>query len=96
MVRVKGLEPPRLAAPEPKSGASANFATPAQSLRIYIYIHFALFRAKSVLAQFRPQAKYTFMIFTDCIFWLAIRIINLVILIPYIYKERPACLCAAS
>ena len=28
-VRVKGLEPPRLAAPEPKSGASANFATPA-------------------------------------------------------------------
>ncbi len=29
MVRVKGLEPPRLAASEPKSGASANFATPA-------------------------------------------------------------------
>jgi pilus assembly protein CpaF len=28
-VRVKGLEPPRLAAPDPKSGASANFATPA-------------------------------------------------------------------
>ena len=31
MVRVKGLEPPRLAAPEPKSGASTNFATPAMS-----------------------------------------------------------------
>ena len=29
MVRMKGLEPPRLAAPEPKSGASTNFATPA-------------------------------------------------------------------
>ena len=29
MVRVEGLEPPRLAAPEPKSGASANSATPA-------------------------------------------------------------------
>ena len=29
VVRVEGLEPPRLAAPEPKSGASANFATPA-------------------------------------------------------------------
>ena len=29
MVRVEGLEPPRLAAPEPKSGASTNFATPA-------------------------------------------------------------------
>ena len=29
MMRVKGLEPPRLAAPDPKSGASANSATPA-------------------------------------------------------------------
>ena len=28
-VRVKGLEPPRLAAPDPKSGASTNSATPA-------------------------------------------------------------------
>ena len=33
MVRVEGLEPPRLAAPEPKSGASTNFATPALSRR---------------------------------------------------------------
>lgn len=32
MVRKRGLEPPRLAAPDPKSGASANFATPAQDL----------------------------------------------------------------
>ncbi len=31
-MRVKGLEPPRLSAPEPKSGASANFATPAWNL----------------------------------------------------------------
>ena len=30
MVRAKGLEPPHLSAPEPKSGASANFATPAR------------------------------------------------------------------
>ena len=29
MVRMKGLEPPRLAAPEPKSGASTNSATSA-------------------------------------------------------------------
>ena len=29
VVRVKGLEPPRLSAPEPKSGASTNSATPA-------------------------------------------------------------------
>lgn len=28
-VRVEGLEPPCLAAPDPKSGTSANFATPA-------------------------------------------------------------------
>ncbi len=31
VVRVEGLEPPRLSAPEPKSGASTNFATPAHS-----------------------------------------------------------------
>ena len=29
MVRVKGLEPPLLAEPDPKSGASASSATPA-------------------------------------------------------------------
>ena len=28
-VRVKGLEPPSLAAPDPKSGVSTNFTTPA-------------------------------------------------------------------
>ena len=33
VVRVEGLEPPRLAAPEPKSGASTNFATPAPAQR---------------------------------------------------------------
>jgi hypothetical protein len=30
MVRVKGLEPPRLSPPEPKSGVSTNSTTPAQ------------------------------------------------------------------
>ena len=36
MVRVKGVEPPRLAALDPKSSASANSATPAngESCRI--------------------------------------------------------------
>ena len=29
LVREKGLEPPRRKAPDPKSGASANSATPA-------------------------------------------------------------------
>ena len=33
MVRVIGLEPTRPKAPEPKSGASTNFATPAQEIR---------------------------------------------------------------
>jgi hypothetical protein len=32
MVRVKGVEPPRLAALDPKSSASANSATPANEL----------------------------------------------------------------
>ena len=29
MVRTEGLEPPRLTPPEPKSGVSTNFTTPA-------------------------------------------------------------------
>ena len=28
-MRVKGLEPPRLSAPDPKSGAATNYAIPA-------------------------------------------------------------------
>ncbi len=28
-VRMKGLEPPRLSAPDPKSGAATNYATSA-------------------------------------------------------------------
>lgn len=34
MVRVERLELTRLAAPEPKSGASTNFATPASKLNM--------------------------------------------------------------
>ena len=30
MVRMRGLEPPRRGAPDPKSGVSANFTTSAQ------------------------------------------------------------------
>ena len=32
-VQVKGLEPPRLSAPDPKSGAAANYATCAFQFR---------------------------------------------------------------
>ncbi len=36
LVRVKGLEPPRLTALDPKSSASTNFATPAfGSAKVY-------------------------------------------------------------
>ena len=35
MVRVIGLEPTRPKAPEPKSGASTNFATPASKYKQY-------------------------------------------------------------
>ena len=40
MVRVKGLEPPRCQPPDPKSGASANSATLAQSIKsLYKIMH---------------------------------------------------------
>jgi hypothetical protein len=32
-VRMEGLEPPRLAAPDPKSGTATNYATSACSLK---------------------------------------------------------------
>jgi hypothetical protein len=34
LVRKEGLEPTRLSAPEPKSGASTNFATFAETSRL--------------------------------------------------------------
>ena len=34
-VRLKGLEPPRLSAPDPKSGAATNYATTAKALQRY-------------------------------------------------------------
>ena len=35
LVRMRGLEPPHLAAPEPKSGVSTNFTTHPMSKRKY-------------------------------------------------------------
>lgn len=37
-MRAEGLEPPCLSAPEPKSGASANFATPALSMYKQVFV----------------------------------------------------------
>ena len=37
LVRAKGLEPPRLSTPEPKSGASTSSATPAPVKRAPAY-----------------------------------------------------------
>ena len=34
-MRLKGLEPPRLSAPDPKSGAATNYATAAKALQKY-------------------------------------------------------------
>lgn len=39
-VRVIGLEPTHLTAPDPKSGVSTNFTTPACDFRVQIYIFF--------------------------------------------------------
>ena len=40
-VRAKGIEPIRLSAPDPKSGLSTNFNTPATiGLQIYDYFSF--------------------------------------------------------
>ena len=43
-VRKKGLEPPRLAAPDPKSGAATNYATSAlgflQAAKIALFTYY--------------------------------------------------------
>jgi hypothetical protein len=46
---MKGLEPPRLAAPDPKSGAAANYATSAYLFSIKKVIY-SLIAAAAVFA----------------------------------------------
>ena len=36
-VRMEGLEPPRIAPPDPKSGAATNYATCARAANIKLY-----------------------------------------------------------
>lgn len=53
-VRAKGLEPPRRKAPDPKSGTSTNFATPAKcgaNVCHFFYTHNS--PAKSFIIVFR-------------------------------------------
>src|SRR5688572_11959649 len=45
-VRVEGLEPPCLAAPDPKSGMSTNFTTPAVRFRLTLAVGIAAIRRK--------------------------------------------------
>jgi hypothetical protein len=48
-VRMKGLEPPRLTAPDPKSGAATNYAT---SAFFYFAVPFSVLRCKGNLLLF--------------------------------------------
>ncbi len=65
-VRMKGLEPPRLTAPDPKSGAATNYATSAFLIcgakisQFYFYIQIIsrlFFRLESSTAQFKIIAQ---------------------------------------
>ena len=60
MVRVKGVEPPRLAAPDPKSGASANSATPAYKWLGYQDSNLGMTESKSVALPlgYTPKIKW--------------------------------------
>ncbi len=62
-VRTKGLEPPRLTAPDPKSGAATNYATSAQKRRAKVksFLSFHNIPAKKIY----KKAKLFFR--DDCI-----------------------------
>ena len=59
-VRLKGLEPPRLSAPDPKSGAATNYATAACCvIRVQRYYLFSYPQAPNVFF----QCKYRIFLF---------------------------------
>ena len=72
LVRVEGLEPPRLAAPEPKSGASTNFATPALKIQKWFTIFYQkeiqVSRAKTHFLKKILQYKQTKFLYKMLIF----------------------------
>jgi hypothetical protein len=58
-VRVKGVEPPRLAALDPKSSASTNSAIPAKGEQIY---YFLTFNHKRLFKDFLFQFLFIFVL----------------------------------
>lgn len=60
MVRIEGLEPPRLAALEPKSSASANSATSARA--VFIIITFISFVNAKLVNISKLNAVYCYLL----------------------------------
>ena len=56
-VRKKGLEPPRLAAPDPKSGAATNYATSALGFLLMSQIYKPKLYLASILLTFVVQGR---------------------------------------
>ena len=61
MVHMKGLEPPRLSAPDPKSGAAANYATCA--LIMALNLLFCSIVATAVFASSQKMPHMLLLIF---------------------------------
>src|ERR1700722_7812899 len=57
MVRAKGLEPPRLSPPEPKSGVSTSFTTPASATHALPSVRTIARHERGALAQPRRDDK---------------------------------------
>ena len=60
LVRVEGLEPPRLAALEPKSSVSTNFTTPASWFSLYVI------ERVSIQRSFYNRSRLIYRLFQSC------------------------------
>jgi hypothetical protein len=56
---MKGLEPPRLSAPDPKSGAATNYATSAFGVQNYK-------KNQYIIMKYNPQSKLFFFSVVNC------------------------------